>query len=192
MQDNELKKLKRGIGNTSLEIPKNRQSIIISPNMTNEPVNNRRMENQDSKNSNIIDFIVSEQRKKKNELSAIIEENKTVIDNQSFYIENFPFGITTKPEFLKFIGDDKPALREFQGFIQMMTEGRKINHNLPWTAKDGYDYYYLKIQAPNGDLNIKMKSLPWIDKLLNGYTFNQYNVHLDLQGLYEEATKIAD
>ncbi|AMQ01871.1 hypothetical protein AY601_5058 [Pedobacter cryoconitis] len=185
-------KTKIGVGKTDINIMANKHSIVIEPSIPVQPTNNKRMKDQDLKNSSIIDFIVSEQRKKKNELNAIVEENKTVIDNQTFFIENFDFGIVTKSEFLKFIGDDKPALREFQGFIQMMKENRKINHNLPYASKDGNEYYYLKIQGSNGDLNIKIKSLPWIDHLLHGYAFNKYNVNLDIEGLYTEATKLAE
>jgi len=193
MQDNESKKAKPGIRNTTLETQENQKSIIIIPNKAEELINNKKMENQKSNNMDVIDKIVSARRKKKEELQNSTDDNKIQINNVTFFTDNSNLGIVSKTNFLEFMDEDKAILKEFEKLLKMISQNKKLQYNSPYASKDGNQYYSIKVLGSGGELTLKIMSLPWIDNLIEQYTLNNnYKVQLDLDSLYDEADHIAD
>jgi hypothetical protein len=141
------------------------------------------------KTTDIIDFILAEQQKSKAEIQSQVDAHKTLINDQTFFLDNAPEGIMTKEQFIFLMqGINKSDLQAFKTFIGIMTESRKINtSSFAQTDKKGNEYYWLKIYGKNGSSEFKVSSFPGLDRLMQGYLFNMYNVSLTLEALYAEA-----
>lgn len=146
-----------------------------------------------SNTADIIDFIIAEQQKTKGEILAQVDAHKTLIDNQTFFLDNKPEGIMTKEQFISLMqGISKHDLHAFQALLGIMTQNQKINtSSFAQTDKKGNEYYWLKIYGKNGTTEFKVSSFPGLDRLMQGYLFNLYNVSLTLEALYAEAMAIA-
>ena len=142
----------------------------------------------DNKTTDIIDFILSEQQKSKAEIQVQVDAHKTLINDQTFFLDNAPVGIMTKQQFISLMRRNKQDLKAFQALISIMTESQKINtSSFAQTDKKGNEYYWLKIYGKNGATEFKVSSFPGLDRLIQGYLFNMYNVSLTLEALYAEA-----
>ena len=145
------------------------------------------------KNTNIIEFILAEQEKSKGEIQKQITDNKTTLDDVTFFLDNKPEGIMTKEQFKELLQRiSKIELQAFKSFLEVMNDNRKINtSSFAQTDKKGQEYYWLKIYGKNGATEFKVSSFPGLDRLMQGYLFNLYNVTLTLEGLYTEAMRVA-
>jgi len=148
------------------------------------------MQIKDIENSNIIEFILSEQEKTKTEIQSQIADHKTVIDNTTFFTDNFPMGIMSKNQFsMQMHSSSKNDLIGIKTLFNAMSENRKINTSaFAMTDKKGQEYYWLKLYGENGATEFRISNFPGLDKLMQGYLFNMYNVSLTLEELYSEAT----
>ncbi|MEJ5962243.1 hypothetical protein [Pedobacter immunditicola] len=146
-----------------------------------------------NKTADIIDFILAEQEKSKSEIQKQITDNKTILDDESFFLDNKPEGIMTKEQFKELLQRvSKIELQAFKTFLDVMNDNRKINtSSFAQTDKKGQEYYWLKIYGKNGATEFKVSSFPGLDRLMQGYLYNLYNVTLTLEGLYTEAIRVA-
>jgi hypothetical protein len=151
---------------------------------------NKAVSSNEVNNNNIIDVILAKQAKTKEEVNAQADSNKTLIDNKTFFTDNFPEGILSKEQFLQMITrPSKAQLSAINSLARAMTEKRKINtSDFSYTDKKGHDYYFIKLDGQNGGTEFKILTFPGLDKLIKGYLWNVYNVQISLEGLYQEVT----
>lgn len=190
-----MKKCKVGTGGTRLPNGANGTNILITPELENKPntiqSNLKTNTMNTDKNNDIINTILAQRAVTKFEVQAQRELNKTLINNQTWFVDNFPHGIMTIEQFvIETNTASKTQLQSITSLLKIMSDRRKINtSDFPYTDKSGLSYYWIKAYGENGGTEFKIYDFPGLSKLLEGYIWKLYIVDASFEGIYTEAIK---
>ncbi|MCX2482834.1 hypothetical protein [Pedobacter sp. MR2016-24] len=142
-------------------------------------------------NDDMLNMIVSENVKTKEEVKTQNEQFKTVIDDISFFRDNLDEGIGFKKDFLNVIRtSSKHEIKSIFALLSIMTDGGKFNTtDFPMTDSDGKECYWIKKYGDKGGTTLRVPYFDGLSKLISGYLFGAYSINISMQGLYEEAKR---
>lgn len=148
------------------------------------------MKEQESK-LDIIDFIVSEERKKAEAFQAQNNENIHLLDAVNIFKENDPVNGIWNRDHLKVIFK-QPAqiMQAYQVFFEMLNKKQKFNtSSFPLVDAKGDKYYYINDIRKNGSTGFKLVWFNGLEELMQSYLFGIYAFNISFEELYHEVNK---
>lgn len=148
------------------------------------------MTNLKKESAGIISAILEYQQKQRLEAEAHVQEQKLVMDADTFLNEEH--GIMNVNEFMDYVMSQTES--ELLGFKQFLTD---ISHNhkltipfLPKTDKAGKKYLWITVNTKTANRGYKLIWTDEIDKLVSAFQYEVFNFELDLDTLFEKAVKV--
>lgn len=139
----------------------------------------------------IIDFIVSEERKKADAFQAQNNENLTLLNEVNIFKENDPItGIWKKENLKPIFKASHPILMGYKTFFEMLTSKQKFNtSSFPLIDSNGEKYYFINDNRKNGSTGFKLVWFLGLDEIINAYMWNMFAFKIDFEKLYHEVNK---
>ena len=138
----------------------------------------------------IIEFIVTEQKKKSVEIETVRLESIPELDEQSIFKDNNQKGLLNKNKFKEVFTKSHLDLVPIKDFFDRISEQQKIATTpFPQTSRKGDKYYWIKQNGKFGGTEYKLPHFDGLDEIMSAYIFGIYRFKIDFKTLYEEAIR---
>jgi len=138
----------------------------------------------------IVSIILAERKAKQQENTPAETPQTCVITNDTFFTDNNPMGCMSKVDFIQYIldGSSETELKEYQLFIQKLSNGERLNFKPLAYGRSEKKKYYVTFSYVKGEQQYKVPAVGQTDTFLVFYQIGQIICKdLTLQGLREIA-----